>query len=464
MHTIVIVGGGFSGTALAVNLLRRAQQVPLKLVLVERRAEAGKGVAYGTRSPAHLLNVPAGRMSLLPGDEGDFLRFAAARDASVAGGSFLPRSLYGEYLSARLEEAAAAATGVLERVQGGAVALRPDASRPALALADGRVLEADRMVIASGNAPPGDPAAVADIRGSACYVSDPWAQGALDVVPLDRPALLIGTGLTMLDVALELKRRGMTADMLAVSRRGLLPQAHRHHHGPTLEPAALMQQLRAGRPGVRRYLRVLRLAVAELSERSVDWRDVIGALRPFTAELWHGLDGAERRRFIRHLQPWWDVHRHRAAPEVAEAIRHLVDTGRLQVDAGRFTRIESMQGGSAARVIWRSRRHRTESSVEAGSVINCTGPQADLRRVDDALVRDLLDQGLMQRDPLAIGVQVDALGALRDAKGRVSERFFYIGPLLRARDWECTAVPELRVMAERLAEHLAAGAREQAGG
>ncbi len=462
MYTIVIIGGGFSGTALAVQLLRRARGLALRVLLVERRAEPGRGVAYGTRSPAHLLNVPAGRMGLVPGEDDGFLRFAAARDASVTGGSFVMRRLYGEYLTACLEDAVAAAPGVLERVQGEAVAYRPEGERPAVVLADGRVLQADRVVIASGNAPPGDPAAVAGIRGSACYIGDPWSPGALESVPLDRPALLIGTGLTMLDVALELKRRGMTADMLAVSRRGLMPQPHRHHHGPALEPAAVMQQLRGGRPGVRRYLKVLRLAIAELAERGVDWRDVIGALRPFTAELWQSLDSTERRRFIRHLQPWWDVHRHRAAPEVAEAIQRLMHTGRLQVEAGRFTRMELMHGGKAVRVSWRSRRRHAETSVEAGSIINCTGPQADLRRVDDALVKDLLEQGLIQRDPLAIGVQADALGALRDAKGRVSERLFYIGPLLRARDWECTAVPELRVMAERLAEHLATGAREQA--
>ncbi|HEU4457029.1 MAG TPA: FAD/NAD(P)-binding protein, partial [Longimicrobium sp.] len=106
-HTIVIVGGGFSGTLTAVHLLRGEWPEGLHVVLVNRSGPLARGVAYGTRSAAHVLNVPAARMSAFPDDEEHFLRFARGRDATVAAGDFVPRSVYGDYLEWVLREAVA---------------------------------------------------------------------------------------------------------------------------------------------------------------------------------------------------------------------------------------------------------------------------------------------------------------------------------------------------------------------
>ena len=450
MYDVAIIGGGFSGTALAVQLLRRARGRPLKLALIERRGEAGQGVAYSTGSPAHVLNVPAGRMSLLPEVPDDFLRYAQAQDAAVTPGSFQRRSLYGSYLAARLREAEATTPGALQRFDSEAV----DISSGRVSFADGRSLEAAGIVLATGNAPPTELPAASALAADSRYIADPWAPGALDRVRLDQPVLLLGTSLTMVDVALELKRRGMTGAMVALSRRGLLPRAHRPHAGPALEPEALLRLLHTGAPQLRRYLRVTRLCIAELAEQGIDWRDVLSSLRSATPRLWQGLPEAERRRFLRHLQPWWDVHRHRLAPQVAGALERLQQSGQLQVEAARLTRIEASGAGLLAE--WRPRRRNLQRMLQVGSVVNCTGPETRLERSADPLLRRLLEQGVIAVDSLKLGIQVDTHGALLDAGGRVSRDLFYLGPSLRARDWECTAVPELSVQAARLAERLLA--------
>ena len=465
MHTIAIIGAGFSGTATATQLLRRHGHLPLDILLIERHAERGRGIAYGTRSPAHLLNVPAGRMGLYPDDEDDFLRFARARDTEVTGGSFLRRSLYGEYLAARLDEAARKAPRArLRSITGAVTGLRPEAEsgRTRLSLADGSSLDADRVVLASGNPPPVDPPL--EDSGSFAdpgYVSDPWAPGSFDAVRPGQPVLLIGTGLTMLDVALELARRGFSGPIFALSRRGLTPQAHRPKPGAPLEPHVVADLLRGGPAKIRRYLKVIRLCVAELGEQGIDWRDVIAALRPFTAELWQRLEPAERRRFLRHVQVYWDTHRHRTAPAAYAEFQRLRREGTVVVKAGRLRALTRV-GENRIQVRWQPRGTARDAHAQVGSVINCTGPRSRIQALKDPLFHALLRQGLLVPDALGLGIEADAVGALLDREGIPSKTLFYTGPLLKARDWECTAVPELRLAAARLADHLVETLRRQA--
>jgi uncharacterized NAD(P)/FAD-binding protein YdhS len=455
MFDVLIIGGGFSGTALAVQCLRRAQGRPLRLALLERRGEPGHGVAYGTTSPQHVLNVPAGRMSLLPEVPEDFLRYAAAQDAVVTTGSFVRRSVYGAYLRSRLREAEqGAAPATLSRIAGAAADIARAAGGWQVSLADGQKLGAAQVVLANGNQAPARLPAAEALAADPRYIPDPWRVAALERVPLDQPLLLVGTGLTMVDVALELKRRGMTGAMVALSRRGLMPTAHRHHAGPALEPTALLQLLHTGPAQMRRYLRVTRLCIEELASRGIDWRDVLSSLRPSTARLWQSLPETERRRFLRHLQPYWDVHRHRLAPDVAEALQRLQQGGQLQVEAARLTRLEDAGTGLLAE--WRPRRRALRRMLQVGGVVNCTGPETRLHRSSDPLIRRMLQQGLLSPDPLHLGVQTDQHGALLDGEGRASADLSYLGPMLRARDWECTAVPELSVQASRLAQRLMA--------
>lgn len=451
--TIVVIGGGFSGTAVAAHLMRRGR--PVRVVLVNRFGPIGRGVAYGTRIEAHVLNVPAGGMSALPEDRDHFVRWARTRDDGIRAGTFVSRRVYGEYLESLLREAEqhATRTARLERLVGVArdVELRPGGDGAEVVFAGARIA-ADHVVLALGNYSPSNPAAVGgEFYESDRYVRDPWVRGALDAVRPGESVLMLGTGLTMMDIALDLAARGARLPLFAVSRHGLLPRAHR-----TDLPAAGADARPPGLDGpprsIARYTRLVRRHVAAHAAAGGDWRDVVGALRAITPALWMGLTLEERSRFLRHLRPWWDVHRHRAAPETARAIETMLAAGDLSVRAARILGYRAVAG--EVEVTIRPRGASEAGRVHVDRVVNCTGPSTDVRRVADPLLDALLARRLLRPDPLSLGLETAADGALLDAAGRPSRVLYLVGPLLKADHWEATAVPELRQHAARLAERL----------
>jgi len=394
-------------------------------------------------------------MSAYPDDGEHFLKYAQSRDYSITGGSFVPRALYGEYLEQVLTEAQSGCTtgSSLEQlvVDVVDVALAPDGADAFFS--DGRSRRFDRVVLAIGNYPPADPAVarrrVLDAPG---YVRDPWAPRALEDVDPGEPVLLLGTGLTTLDVVLDLHQRGMRAPMIALSRRGLLPLPHRAataapsftHRPPNILDVA---------PTAFEYLRSVRRYIDQLAPTGVDWREVLTSLRPITPALWGALSIEERARFLRHLRPFWEVHRHRAAPLPHGMFQRLIANGDLRVIAGRLDDLDTGPNGFTARIAQRGERAVTELCV--ASVVNCTGPQSDITRVDEPLLSNLLRRGYIRADPLSHGVDTAETLALIDHQGIASRALYYIGPLLRARLWEATAVPELRAYAADLARTLA---------
>jgi len=451
-RTIAIVGAGFSGTTAAVHLLRAAPASVGRVFLVERAERQIGGVAYQTDSGSHTLNVPAGRMSAFEDDPDDFLRFVRLREPSLTGGSFVPRRLYGEYLADTLDEARRRSALPLIRVAGEVVAVEPGAEAVSLALGDGRMLEADRVLLAIGNYPPSDPPD-ADERliSSFRYARDPWSRDALE---MDRSedVLLLGTGLTMCDIALALRDSDQEGRIFAVSRRGLLPQPHRLSAKPPphLDPPATIDEWPSTAAGM---LRELRRETRERSRENVDWREVVTSIRHDTPSLWQRLDVDERERFLRHLRPYWETHRHRSSPEAAYGIETMIEEGRLEIIAASVVRA-SVEDDHAV-VTVRRRGTQASETLRVGKVINCTGPDTDLARVRDPLVASLRDGGLARLDELGLGLDSASDGRLLDAEGRASDRLFLVGPLRKGRLWENTAVPELRVEARAMAETLA---------
>ena len=452
-RSIAVIGAGFSGTILVAHLLRRSRG-GLRVFLINKSGRLARGVAYGTRSSSHVLNVPAGRMSAFADDEGDFLRFAQQRDPSIAGGSFVPRHLYGDYLEHILlsAQSACARGTVLAHVADEVTAVEEGPGGAIVRLAHSDPLTVDRVVIAAGNYAP-TPPTLPDQRflESPLFVRDPWKPLALDGVAGQRPVAVIGTGLTMVDVALALARRGHTGGTIAISRRGLLPQPHRRGTSPPAF-AHLPPELISADPTAANYLRIVRRHVRQLAGEGVDWREVVASLRPVTAQLWRSLSDAEKSRFLRHLRPYWDVHRHRMAPELWTALQSLIASGALRIVAGRLTSIEPKERSML--VTFRRRGSATAESLEVGAIVNCTGPESDVRRLRDPLVRDLLRHGLAICDRAGLGLRVDEKYRLLRADGSASGALSLTGPLLKGEFWEATAVPELRVHAARLAERL----------
>ncbi len=454
-RTIAIVGAGFCGTAVAINLLRASPATIGRVLLIERVERQIGGVAYSTGSASHTLNVPAGRMSAFEDDPDDFLRFVRAAEPSLTGGSFVPRRSYGEYLAARLGEARRASTLPLLRVAGEVVEISEGAGSVTLALADGRLLAADQVVLAIGNFPPSDPPARSDgFYRSLRYARDPWSPDALEG---DRreDVLLLGTGLTMCDVALAFRDLDHRGRIHAVSRRGLLPQPHRVSAAPPphLDAPADLAEWPDSALGM---LRAMRREVRGKAADAVDWREVVTSIRDDTPALWRRLGAEERRRFLHRLRPYWETHRHRSSPETAFGVETLIAAGALEVIVGR---VDGYAEDGEGVVVTISRRgSRGTEELRVGKVINCTGPDTDLARVNDPLVRSLRDSALVRPDELGLGLDTDDDGRLLDREGRASRRLLLVGPLRKGLLWENTAVPELRVEARRTAELLGAQA------
>ncbi len=463
---IAIIGGGASGTLVAINLLRTATS-PCRISIIEREPRLGRGVAFGTTSECHLLNLPAGKMSAFADDSDHFVRWArthgrgrdgfastasddARREDSVDATSFLPRRLYGAYLDAVLDDAIAAARpGItFQRFADEAIAVDERSTGATIVLHGGDRVAADRVVLALGHLPPRNPP-LGDPRfyESARYRGYAWAPDVLADLPIDASILLIGSGLTAVDLALELRRREHRGSVHVLTRHGMLPAGHRATavRAPFLDPASLPTS-------TAELMRRLRREIAEARARGEDWRAVIDALRPITPLIWQSLPIDERRRFLRHVRPFWEVVRHRMAPETAASFTAMLQSGQLVVHVGRVDRCVERRHGVV--VVLRRRRRRERELLAVARVINCTGPESDFRQFKHPLVASLVADGSIRPDPVALGIDVAPDGAVRNAVGARSCILYSLGPTCKGTSWETTAIPEIRVQAAALARRL----------
>lgn len=440
--TVAVVGGGFSGLLTALHLLARDPEVVVRLV--EKADRFGLGRAYAAANGRQLLNVRAANMSAFPDRPDDFIDWLTGNGG---GEGFVSRARYGEYLQALLRQTLGAGGEAARRLlleKDEVVDLSPCAGRFQVQLALGRRLAADAVVLATGLGGPSrfrerpglwPPVAIADP-----WTLDPGAAPAGDI-------LLIGSGLTMVDVVLALDRPDRR--FLAISRHGLLPEAHEVATAEPL-PAADLRSPRL-------VMRALRAHAAR-----VGWRSAVDGIRPLTPAIWRGWTMDERRRFLRHARAWWDVRRHRMAPEVAERIAAMLADGRLRVAAGRLTRLEPSLDGVAAQIRPRGAMVAFEGSFSA--VVDCTGLSGDLD--DSILLRNLRGRGLVRPDQLRLGLDVDDAFRPLSARGQPTPGLFAIGPLTRAARWETVAVPDLRSQTAEVASgaitHLRRDATEAA--
>jgi len=430
---VAIVGGGASGSLVAIQLLRQARS-PLSIVLVERGERTGRGIAYSTSDPLHLLNVPASRMSALPDVPDHFASWARTSD-----GAFVARGRYGDYLEQTLRESVArAARGVCFEIRRAtATSIERVDAGVRLNLVPGGPLDARTAILAMGNFPAVD-LAVDDggLYASDRYARSPFVPGALDGIEAHADVVFLGSGLTMVDAALALRGRGHRGRLHAISRHGLVPQVH----GPVRPSRA-----RIGAIGVRGLLRALRTEI----DRGGDWRAVFDSFRSSAQRIWLRLPLAERERFLRHVRPYWDVHRHRMAPPVGNAIAALRASGDLSIHAGRIASFALQEDSAVVR--FRPRGSRTLSEISCARVINCTGPAMRIEEARSSLVSSLLSSGLARPGPLGMGFATDAGGALLGGSGGT---LFALGSLRRGELWESTAIPELREQARALAERI----------
>ena len=430
---IAVVGAGFCGTAAAIHLLRGAAPGS-RVLLIERGSRSARGIAYGTGDPRHRLNVAAGRMSVLPHDPGDLVAWAGC-----APEAFLPRARYGDYLGARLAEAAADSPARLERLQGEVVAARDRGGALELRLRSGGTLACDRAVLALGWLP-----VAAPWPEEERVVTDPWAAGALGRAAQPGTTLVVGTGPTAVDVALTVTAEP-GARVVAVSRNGRLPFPHL----PGLRTPAPPPDFGSGVLRLRTAERIVRAHLARIALDGFDWRDGIDGMRPLLPGLWARLPERDRRRFLAGRMRPWEIRRHRLAPEVGAEVAGLRAAGRLEVHAGAVDGV-------------RADGRRVELQLDDGRllrgdrVVLCTGAGGAVAGTTDRLVGDLLACGLAAPDALGLGLRTAPGGALLDRRGLASGRLWTLGPLRRGELWESTAVPELREQAATVAAEVLA--------
>ena len=446
---IAIVGAGFSGSLLALHLLRRCQPED-RIYLIERNQNFGRGLAYATGNPNHLLNVRAGNMSAFPDEPDHFVRWLQAlppeEKVEIAGepsaSTFVPRRVFGNYIQQLLGDK------IWREEQGHnlflvtdeAVALHRGPQGLALELAVGRRYDIDHAVLAVGNFPPA--------QSTAGYHGDPWNPSCLADLPADAPVLILGTGLTFIDTVLSLLDRGHQGRIYALSRRGLMPRVHAAVPSPWKYPSPP-----SGHHLVS-LLRQVRAACATAESVGVGWRAAIDGLRPHTQRLWQEMPRQERARFLRHLRPWWDVHRHRSAPQVAGRIQAAIDRGQLEIIKGRIAATTRADNFTAVAINLRSDSGR--QSIEVDRIIDCSGPRSDATMIDQPLVQQLLTSGQVHPDLLGLGIDVTTDGAVIDAFGCAARDIHAVGPITKGTFWEIIAVPDLRLACADLAGKLLA--------
>lgn len=442
--TVAVIGAGFSGLLTALHLAADPEGPTVRLI--ERSRAFGRGAAYSTANPDHLLNVRVANMSAYPDDPDHFTRWLARHEGWSSHGGFVTRGVYGDYLQDLLREALETTPpGRLLLEQDEAVDVQRSGEGWRVRLALGREIEASAVVLALGVLRPAPPAAAGEaLLKSGRYLADPWDPKAkLDDEVED--VLLLGTGLTMIDAAVSLWRPGRR--FWAISRRGLIPRPHAPTalNGPAVELG--------GSP--RRMLRAVRAAAGD-----GQWREAIDSLRPHVQAIWLGWSQAQRQAFLRHLRPWWDVHRHRLSPSVARRIGLLMRGRELVVRAGEVTGLSVTREN--VEVTWRPRGARVLRRLSVGAVVNCAGLLGDLEQASEPLLRKLLARGHIRPDPCRLGAEVDTGSRLVGAAGQPETGLYAVGPLTRGAFWEITSVPDIRSQAAGAAQAILSGLRRSA--
>lgn len=456
---ILIIGGGLSGTMLAVQLLRRPGQ--RRILVIEPRAELGRGEAYSAVELGHTLNGNAARMSVDPDNPDDLTQWLAEHIAS--GGwpesaeqqvpvseLFPPRGLFGVYVQQRLAEAredGAQQGSTVEHILAEAVDLQIDTDSVQLTLDNDQQLHGAYAVLATGMFPA---ARTPQTQSSGLNAAalDPWNVATMRQLDAQSSVLIIGSGLTMVDAVVSLEQAGHRGPIEVFSRHGLLPHVRRQPPG---WPDFLAEDHGIRSPG--QLLRELRRHCRDAIAQGIDWQAPLDTVRAHIGRLWSQATDVQRRQFVRHVRPWWESHHHRSPPLSAQLVERLHSEGRLRIHAASFKGLEPCaEGGVSIRI--RPRGEAQTCVVHGAALINSSGIEYDWRRVARPLPQQLLARGLVQPGPLALGIAAAPDGAVVDEHGQAASRLFAMGPPLRGMWWESTAVTDVALQAKALAARL----------
>ena len=444
---IAIVGGGFSGATTAVQLVRRSP-APLAITIIEPRARIGGGLAYSSDEPDHRINGQPGLHSLDPLEQDMFVRWCdqagAARadpQATLANGTTFPRrSTFRAYLEETVARHAAWSSGsTILHVRDRAGDILPTGNAFSVMTAGGERHACDLVILAPGHTGARLPAAFgSQAPTQAGIIADPLGASRLPPIAPQERVLVLGSGLTAYDIVSTLVSRGHAGTIDVVSRHGLKPKLQRKPPEPgqppplpILERDAVAPEsfiLSAGSPPtVRALLHALRQRVDDLARSGETWDGPFDHLRDIIRQFWPSLAATEKRRFFRHLRPWYDIHRFRVAPQNQAIVSAAEARGQVRFRAARVEGAAPGDDGGSIRVVLRAHGAGPAQAARYDRVINCTGvdatPHATL-----PLYAALLERGLISLDPSGVGVAVDARCRAIGRDSRVAERLRVVGP------------------------------------
>jgi len=443
---VLIVGGGFSGTALTANLLKRD---PNLTVVVSKKPDGPAfGIAYQTNCPLHLLNVPAQRMSAFRDQPNHFLDWAEANGLPIKPNQFAQRMVYRQYLNSIQE--GSIQSGRVEIVTDETVKIIRESNGWRCLFASGETILAGSVVLAFGGFPRTAVPELSYVQDLSAFVSNPWDYRPMFPGGKDEVIGFIGSGLTAVDAVLAYEAAGFTGKYVMLSRRGLLPMAHDLSTTPF--PVSEVPQPNSS---LRMLVHELRLASKRAEELGTNWRAVVDAMRPNMAKYWGALDVGERKRFLKQLRTFWEAHRHRMAHEIAAHIEQLRREERLKVVGFRLLAVREIPTK-----IFVASVHNVPNWINAvesysfNRLINCTGPSNRVSSLPSPLIHELLSDGIAATDELELGIVSDEHGQVIDASGQGQRGLYVLGLLRRGQLWESTAVPELRAQAADLSDFL----------
>jgi uncharacterized NAD(P)/FAD-binding protein YdhS len=452
MTKIAIIGAGLSGRLLAMNLVQQGTSA-LSIRMIDRGGARYMGPAYSNEADYLLLNVPAAKMGAFSEDPEHFLMWAQERGVRAGRSDFLPRRLFRDYIVDLMREALQARTSgpLFEHVCGEVTDIETEGGCATIHVEAEELFVVNKGILALGNFPPRHPS-IENRKAlhSGRYVRDPWAPGVLAPLSRGDNVILIGSGQTMVDLAVALYRRGHKGRIIALSRHGLPPLAHRGFESYESFFAEIKDPKR-----ILDIFRIVRKHLDRAKAMGIDERAVIDSLRPDTQMLWSGIHNDEKRRFLRHLFRYWEIIRSRIPPESEAIIARMRDSGQFTVIAGRIRNFVETE--TALEVQYVPRGRTTQEVERAALAINCIGPESNYSRVDQPLVRNLMERGLIRPGPANLGMDALPNGAVIGRDGRSSDVLYTLGSTMRGVLWEVIAVPEIRVQAERLARLLVKG-------
>ncbi|MBN2364949.1 MAG: hypothetical protein EH225_02250 [Calditrichaeota bacterium] len=449
MKNIAIIGAGLSGTLLAMNLLKNSSSDPVHIKLIDRNKEQDLGPAYSTNED-YLLNVPVEIMGALSNDPEHFLKWARKEGVNASHGDYLPRKLYRKYIRKMYQEAYSEKheNKSMERFCGEVTDLKINGNQAIISVKRNGNITADKVVLASGNSLPKNPKTENGLFiKNKRYIQNPWKPNIFRDLEETDSIIFIGTGQTMVDLATGLSRKKHKGNMMAISRRGLLPLSQKK-----VEPYPPFFDELQRHSRILPIFQIIRKHMEIASENGLDPRAVIDSLRPHSTAIWMNLLEIEKQRFLRHLYRHWEIIRSRIPPSSASIIRDLQVSGQLKIVAGRI--IDLLPDGNGMIMRYLEKNLTFEKSDSARMIINCVGPNLDYEQIDHPLIKNLMGRKLIQSNPVQLGINALPDGSVITKNGIPSKILYTIGVPLRGILWESIAAPEIRLQAENLARKL----------